>query len=205
MLQFLFLPETIAFTVALLLMLLLGAVEALALGGVIDLDLEPDTALGGALDWLNVGRMPLLMLLVLFLTAFGLTGLVLQQVALSLLGGPLPGLAAVPAAALLALPATRVLSGALAKILPRDETTAVDLDSLLGRRARIVVGRAQRGNPARARVEDRFGQAHYVLVEPEDADDLGDAAILLLTRRDGNIFRVIELEPDVFSQIGSQP
>ena len=203
MIEFLAQSATAPFTIALLLMVLLGLVEAIGLGSsAVDLDAAE---IGGALDWLNVGRLPLLMLIVVFLTAFGLVGLVLQSLAISLAGGVLPWFAAIPAAVLAAAPATRWLGTGLSRVLPRDETTAVDIDSLVGRRARVVVGIARRGYPARARVEDAHGHIHHVMVEPNDDASFTDAAMLLLTARHGDTFHAVELPPDIFSIMRPTP
>ncbi len=140
------------------------------------------------------------MLLVVFLAVFGMVGLALQQAALALAGGVLPWVAAVPAAAVLALPGTRLAGRLLAPILPRDETTAVSLDSLVGRRARIVVGVARPGSPARARVADVHGQAHFVMVEPVAGDAHDERAELLVVAREGDVFRVVEVDPDPFGE-----
>ena len=183
-------------------MVLVGVVEALGLGGsAVHVDVDHVGPAGEALDWLNIGRLPFLAVLVVFLAAFGLAGLIVQQLALMLGGRLLPWFAAVPAAIAVAVPATRWLSHGLARVLPRDETTAVPIDSLLGRRARIVIGTSQRGYPARARVEDVFGHPHFVMVEPADDGRFTDETLLLLTTRQGVIFQAVEIEPDVFSQI----
>jgi hypothetical protein len=198
-LEFLGQPQLLPFAVALLLMVLIGAVQASGLGDALDFD--DAGPLAGGLDWLNVGHVPVLVLLILFLLTFGLSGLLLQQLAQAVLGAPLHLLAAVPSAVGASVPATRGLSALLGRVLPGDETTAVPIESLVGRRARIVVGTARIGNPARARVEDVHGQAHFVLVEPEDETSFTAAAELLLTRREGDIFRAIEVEPDIFSNM----
>ncbi|PZN93839.1 MAG: hypothetical protein DCF31_11490 [Alphaproteobacteria bacterium] len=202
--MFLFLVQsgTAPFTVALVLMLLLGIVEAVGLGGsAVDFDLDDPGVLAAGLDWLNTGRLPLLMVLVAFLTLFGLGGLILQQAVLATTGALLPWYAAVPAAIAIAAPATRIATRGLARVLPHDETTAVAIDTLLGRRARIVIGTARQGHPARARVEDKFGHAHFVMVEPGDDSSFTEADLLLLTTRDGDLFRAIAIQPDIFSQL----
>lgn len=203
MIEFLVQPQTAPFTAALMLMVLLGLVEAIGLGGsAVDID---TAEIGGGLDWLNIGRLPLLMLLVVFLTAFGLAGLFLQTAAIAFAGAMLPWFAAVPAAVLAAAPATRWLGAGLARILPRDETTAVDIDSLVGRRARIVIGTARRGHPARARVRDAHGHFHHVMVEPTDDASLTETATLLLTARHGDTFHAVEIPPDIFSIMRPTP
>ncbi|MGA1852269.1 OB-fold-containig protein [Sphingobium sp. HT1-2] len=187
---FLLAPENIVFVSALLLMLLIGGVQALGLAGDADLDLDADADL---LGWLGFGRLPLLALIALFLTCFAVIGLLGQQAAHDLLGAMLsPWLAVPAAAAAAALPATGLAARLLAPLLPRDHSTAIPLDHLVGSRARIVTGRATRGSPARARVEDHHGQAHYVMVEPDnDGQVLEEGEIILLVRREEHLFRAI--------------
>jgi membrane protein implicated in regulation of membrane protease activity len=186
MLEFIAAPENLPFSVALLVMLLIGLVEAVGLGaGAVHLDADADMDGGGdLLGWLGVGQVPLLMLLVVFLAVFGLAGIAIQQMA-----GPLSLWIAAPAAVAAALPLTAVGARGLARIMPQDETTAVSLDSLVGRRGTITVGAARAGSPAQARVRDAYGQPHYVMVEPHDAaHPIGEGETVLLVRRDGNLF-----------------
>ena len=206
MFVFLTAPENFAFTVALVLMLLIGVVEAVGLGAGAALDVDHDADGLPLLNWLNPGRLPLLMTIVVLLAAFGLAGLAIQQFAASLTGALLPALYAVPAALVAALPLTSVLGRGLARVLPRDETTAVGLDSLVGRRAQIVVGTAAAGSPAQARVRDAYGQVHYVMVEP-DVDDqrFGEGAQILLVRREPTGFRaILDTSHFALSDVGPQ-
>lgn len=185
MLEMLAAPANLPFSVALLVMLLIGVVEALGLGAsAAHLDVHADADGGDLLGWLGVGRVPLLMLLVVFLAVFGLAGLAIQQLA-----GPLTLWIAAPAAVAAALPLTGLGARGLARIMPGDETTAVSLDTLVGRRGTITIGTARRGSPAQARVRDIHGQVHYVMVEPY-GDDLAiaEGETVRLDRRDGNIF-----------------
>jgi membrane protein implicated in regulation of membrane protease activity len=186
MLEIIAAPANLPFSVALLVMLMIGAVEALGLGAsAVHLDMHSDVDGGGdLLGWLGVGRVPLLMLLVVFLALFGLAGLAIQQFA-----GPLSLWIAVPAAVAAALPLTGLGARGLARIMPGDESTAVGLDELVGRRGTITIGTARRGSPAQARVSDVHGQVHYVMVEPYDDDhSIGQGETVRLDRRDGNIF-----------------
>lgn len=192
MIDFLTASANAPFTVALLLMLMIGAVEALGLGlGSVELDLDADGhGLGGDfLDWLGVGRVPLLILLVVLLALFGILGIAIQQLASGLLGAPLSPWIAAPAALIASLPLTGSAAGGLARIMPRDETTAVPIESLLGKRGTITVGTARRGSPAQARVRDIHGQTHHVMVEPHDDDAAyAEGETVLLVRREGSIF-----------------
>lgn len=190
MLDLLAAPEAVAFTAALVLMAAIGLIEALGLGASgFDLHLDLDS---GPLDWLGVGRVPLLVVLVAFLAAFGGLGLAGQQAWLATTGQLLPFYLAVPAALVAALPATALLARGLARVMPHDETTAYALDDLVGRAGTITVGRAREGSPARTRVVDPHGQPHHVLVEPNDpVAVLEEGDTVLLVRREGGHFRAI--------------
>lgn len=192
MFDFFLLPENLPFSVALLVMLMIGAAEAVGLGaGAVHLDAHGDVHADGGdlLGWLGVGVVPLLIVLVVLLAWFAMIGIGLQQLASSLWGGPLSPWLAASAALAGALPLTGIGARGLARLLPGDETTAISVEALVGRRAEIVVGEARRGSPARARVRDAHGQAHYVMVEPTDEDGrLATGETALLVRRDGELF-----------------
>ena len=211
MLEIVTAPANLPFSAALAVMLLIGIAEAIGLGAsAAHLDLGADAHAEGPdlLAWLGVGQVPLLILLVVFLTVFGLLGLTIQQLAAGVVGGPLSLWIAVPVAIVAALPLTGLGSRALARIMPRDETTAVSLDSLVGKRGSITIGTARRGSPAQARVRDAFGQVHYVMVEPQNADHpIGQGEVVLLIRRDGHVFTALGpgdgLTPHIHEQLGT--
>ena len=160
-----------------------------------DADLHAGAGLGGALvALLGLGRVPLMIWLVLALFVFAALGVALQGLATAILGAALDRWLAVAAAGAGALPLTGALARPLARLLPRDETSAVGLDALVGRRAVISIGRAARGHPARARVLDRFGQAHHVMTEPHDAgSELIEGDEVLLVHREGETFFAVAL------------
>lgn len=189
MLGFLLAPENLPFAVALLLMLMIGAVEAVGLGASaahLDVHAEGDADL---LGWLGVGQVPLLMLIVVLLALFGLIGISLQQLAAGLLGAPLSPWLAAPIAFLASLPLLGISARALARIMPGDETTAISLDTLIAKRATVTVGTARRGSPARAQVRDVHGQTHYVMIEPNgDDQSIAEGETVLLVRREGDLF-----------------
>ena len=157
-----------------------------------DLDLDSDGGLAGALDWLGVGKLPLSILLTLWAAGFGLSGLAIQEFALSATGARLPMLLPSLLALGLSFPILKISGAILRPIIPRDETEAVTTQSLLGSEGEIVVGTARRGRPAQARVRDKWGNAHYVQVEPDsDVDEFAAGAKVLLLKRTDNVFRVI--------------
>ena len=194
MAAFLFATENIVFVSAIVLMLLIGAVQAIGIAGDFDLDIHGDADLLGwlGLGWLGLGRLPLLMLLAIFLALSGMIGLIGQHLLLDFAGAMLSPLIAAPAAFLASLPLTGFAARWLPPLLPRDQSSAVPLDALTGSFARIVTGVARSGSPARARVEDAYGQAHYVMVEPDNAGQtLEEGETILLVRREDHVFRAI--------------
>ncbi len=187
--------ENVVFSAALLLMLMIGAVQAVGLAGDIEAHLPGDSH-GDAgmadtlLAWAGIGRLPFLMWLVIFLALFGALGLGLQQLITALTGGPGSNLLVVPLTAVAALPVTGAATRAVAHLVPALETTAIDRDELIGRYAEISIGTASIGNPARARVTDVHGQPHQIMVEPDSADQIFQTGeSVLLVKRDGDIFK----------------
>ena len=162
------------------------------LGGHAHFDLEhmgSSNALSGLLGWFHVGRVPILVLLVLFLFSFSAGGYVLQFLLLKLNGSLLPALTASLAALLLALGFVRGTGGLIARLVPKEETEAVSLKSLVGREAMIVLGTAQRGRAAQAKVLDQHGKTHYLMVEPaEDNVVFRAGERVLLVDREGSVF-----------------
>ncbi|GGW68568.1 YqiJ family protein [Alishewanella tabrizica] len=211
--QILLSSENLVFSIALMLMLLIGVLELVAVmfgtsmttsieSVLPEVELTPhsevgqldaDSALSRFFGWLRIGEVPLLMLLVVFLLSFGLIGLLLQSMLHSLLGSMAPAWFAVPCVFMLSLPVLRLGSGMLHHVMPKDETTAVSSDSLLGRIAIITLGTARKDYAAEAKVKDQHGYQHYVQVEPDNPLDVFQqgAEVLLLTRQ-GGVYKAIK-------------
>jgi hypothetical protein len=117
--------------------------------------------LGTFYDWLNAGRVPLLILLMAGLGAFAVAGLVLQTVAMHAATAPLPGLLASLIAVLAVAPTTRCVSRVIARFLPRDESYAIDEADLVGLTGIVTLGPVEAESAGRAKVQDRFGNAHF--------------------------------------------
>lgn len=195
MVGFLLVGDNVPFVAALVLMLLIGAAELAGLGSSLipDADASADLSL---LQWLNLGRLPLLMLLVVFLLSFGVLGLMGQRLVAALIGQPAPWFLAAPLALAAALPTTRAAGRVFARYLPTEETTAVDRDTLVGRMAVVVTGEAAAGSPAQARARDAHGQPHYVMVEPDAPEDVfAEGETVVLVRRAGATFFAIRGGP----------
>jgi hypothetical protein len=170
--------ETWPFTAAAFLMLLIAIVEGIAM--VVGANLsetlqhalpDPWDSVNGPFDkllgWLYVGRVPVLILLVLFLAGFALTGFGLNIIVHRLFGTWVPMIISVPVAFIATLPIVRFLAAGLARVIPMDQTFAVSFDSLVGRVGTIVTGTARVGYPAQAKVPNEHGHTLYVMVEPE--------------------------------------
>ncbi len=182
------------FTAALLIMLVLAAIEIVSfmLGGPFsslidnflpdfdvdvdldaDLDTDMDTAggLSGLMIWLKADQVPFLIILLVFLSAFSALGIGLQSLVSSAAGEPLSSIVASVLVLPATLPVMRFALKGIAKILPSDETDALGLDSLVGSKGTILTGVATRGSAAQAKVKNAKGDWIYVMVEPEDDHD----------------------------------
>lgn len=153
---------------------------------------DGDGAIDHVLGWLHVGRVPALVILLLFLLGYVIFGYGLQMVANGLLGAYLPawiaGLVAVPSG----MATVRGLGALVAHIVPKDETTAVSEQSLVGRVGTVTGGIARRGLAAQARVRDAYGRTHYVMVEPDLDDEIFETgAQVLIVRKSGPFYRCI--------------
>ncbi len=155
-------------------------------------EVDGDTGLDRVLGWLHLGKVPALVLLLLFLTGYTVFGYSLQVVMNGLFGGYLPaaaaGLAAVPAG----LATVRGLGALIAHIIPHDETSAVSEQSLVGRVGVVVTGSARRGLAAQARVKDVHGRSHYLMVEPDVDDEVfQEGAQVLIVSKASAFYRCI--------------
>jgi len=194
-------PESSPFLIASLVLLAIAAVEGLGLivGASASQWLDhwvhgpADGMAESWLGWLHVGKVPLLALIVVFLAAFAVLGFGMNIVVHALFGAYVPPLVAAPLALLASLPVVRVTGGVLGRIMPREETSAVSIDSLVGRIATVVSGTARHGYPAQARVTNEHGQSIYVMVEPDSAQTSFGAGepVLLVKRLSGTRFQGI--------------
>lgn len=194
------------FAAALFFMLLLAIAQAMGVADMLDGDasLDVDTAadvdadldadveggghagvIDGLFGFLGLRRVPLTAWLAMFLFFFAAIGFGIQELADSLLGAPLDRWVASVFAGGASLPVAAAASRPLGAILPRDETTAVTLDQLVGRRGTITDGIARTGSPARTKVRDHHGHAHYIMVEPhEESSQLHAGDVVLIVARE---------------------
>ncbi len=159
----------------------------------IDIPDASPTTIARVLTWFRVGEVPVLMLFVVFLTAFGLSGLMFQSIFQGITGGFMsPFVASIPVV-FVTIPIVRVLAGVMGNYMPKDETYAVSEKSLIGRKAIIIAGTAKHGKPVQAKVKDEYGQTHYILVEPDQAGiEFEIKTDVILVRQNGVIFQAVK-------------
>lgn len=155
-------------------------------------EIDGDSGLDRVLGWLHVGKVPALVLLLLFLSGYTVFGYSLQVVSNGLFQGYLPawlaGLLAVPAG----MATVRGLGSLIAHIIPRDESSVVSEQTLIGRVGVIVSGGARRGLAAQAKVKDSHGRSHYLMVEPDIDDEVfNEGTQVLIVRKAGAFYRCI--------------
>ncbi len=160
-----------------------------------DFDLNGDgpTFAHNFFGWLQLGRVPFLILLSAFLGTFGLFGAIGQWFIAGAFGAPLTAMIAGPLALLAALPATRVVGKFLGRIMPKEETSSIMLSDLTGQTATIIMGTASAGSSAEAKIVDRHGTTHFLRVEPlDESQEFHQGAVVRLMEKKGNTFKVAE-------------
>ena len=165
-------PDVRPFAVAAAIMMALGGIELLTtlvgvslseiIGKDIAAETDSDSGLGGLFLWINAGRLPLLILIVLALGVFAIAGFFLQGLAHGV-GLSVPVWIAAIAAAGFSLPAIRLTSRSIARIIPRDETYVVDDADFIGHVAEVSIGPLDQGLPGRVRLKDVFGNWHSLV------------------------------------------
>lgn len=172
------LPFAIALCFVLTLSMLegLGLVIGLSLMSLIeqftplDIDTELDVTSGGltgVLGWLCLHRLPLLIWLVVILSAFSFFGITLNYLSIINFNYIFPKVVLVFSSLVFSVYFTKVVSQPLSKILPKNETAAISKSSFKGLIAKITIGKATFESPAEAVIHDHHGQKHYVMVAPE--------------------------------------
>lgn len=201
-------PESQPFTFAVMLVVFVGLIEAVSLilgaslSGALDhvLPMHLDGLADSWLGWLHIGKVPVLVLLILLLTAFALFGLGLNALVHGLSGGYPPPILSSAFAFVAALPVAHGLGGVIARLIPKDETSAVTLDSLVGHVATIVNGTARKAYPAQAKVKTEQGQTFYIHVEPADDDAqfvVGDSVLLIKQVSGARFLGIANPRPDI--------
>lgn len=157
--------------------------------------LEASGFMDGLFTLLGLGKVPFLIWLSCLLFVFSVTGVVGQWIISGVTGAPLGAGFAALLAGVAALPLNGLFVRPIGALLPKDESTAVNLESLVRRDAVIQTGTARTASPARAKVKDAFGHPHFVMVEPHDPTaELAEGETVMLVRREGQVFFGVRYE-----------
>ena len=203
-------PDVRPFAISAAIMLTLGGIELLTMivgfsiseliGKDFALETESHSAIGGLFLWINAGRLPLLILMILALGVFAISGFLLQAIAHSV-GTAVPVTLAALAAIAISLPAIRVTSRGIARIIPRDETYVVDEADFVGHVGEVSIGPLDQGLPGKVRLKDVFGNWHSLVARASpESTPLPVGASVLLVDRDARSFIAISAPADLIAQ-----
>jgi membrane protein implicated in regulation of membrane protease activity len=206
-------PDVRPFAVAAAIMVALGAIELATtlvgfsisefFGKEFDLAAESDSAVGGLFLWINAGRLPLMILIILSLGIFSIEGFFIQGIAHAA-GLTVPVWIAAVAALAGSIPLIRIVSRSISRILPRDESYAVSEADFVGQVAVVSIGPLDQGLPGRVRLKDVFGNWHTVAARASlDSAALPVGASVLLVDRDTRGFIAISAPTDLIAQRSS--
>jgi len=213
MIPFLFSMDNLPFTIAVCVMLAISFLEGIGMifgisfFGIFEILFPfhgdedktqapaPRSLFGNLWALIQYGRVPAILLIVIFLTAFGLTGLLIQFMAKSIMGHYLPWFMAIWPALVIALPFACISAMILSKIPFREMegSFAVPEGSFIGKVATITLGTAKKGEPAEAKLRDPYGKTHFVMVEPDgEGEQFDQSTHVLLVKKEGSIFKGIK-------------
>ncbi|MFT4002787.1 MAG: DUF1449 family protein [Rhizobium sp.] len=153
--------------------------------------------IAGLLSWINIGGVPLLILIMLVLGIFAVTGFAIQTVA-DIAWTPLPAMIAAAPALLVTIPLVRGSTRTIARIVPRDETYAVDAADFVGRTGTVSIGPLDQGLPGRVSVKDAHGNWHQLRAcAGKGESPLPIGAKVLLVDRKADIFIAVSAPSDL--------
>lgn len=148
---------------------------------------------GSFIGWLNPGHVPSTIFIILFSGIYSILGFSAQWIYDGVTGGLAPGLLAGPLVAALAFPLVRSSSAAIAPVIPKDETNAIRVESLVGTGGVLTAGPINQVRFGIARFTDSYGTDHNLMVcgEGEETIANGSPVVLLGPHRDREIAFVV--------------
>jgi len=203
-------PDVRPFAVAAAIMVALGGIEVMTMligfsigeffGQDAAVEVDSHGAFGGLFLWINAGRLPLLILIILALGLFSIVGFLLHGIAHGA-GIPVPAWIGALVATAASVPLVRTTSRGIARIIPRDESYAVDEADFVGHVGEVSIGPLDQGLPGRVRLKDVFGNWHSVPARAShDSNALPVGASVLLVDRDAKSFVAISAPADLIAQ-----
>ena len=174
----------------------LFSVDELAL-----LDLSPDAATPArpsafrkVLGFLGIGRGPLLVSLIALAAGVSALGFLLQLTLDNITGSMLSAPLAFGIVALPGLWLGGRLAGFANRLVPSFESHGISEQTYHGRRGRVVIGTAGRGEPAQVRWQDMYGTTHSLMAEPlRDEDTITEGTEVLIVKTRARQPRIVTL------------
>ena len=120
--------------------ILIGMSISHTLDSVIDFDVDADT--GGHLSLLGLGKVPLMVWLMFFLGIFTILGFCATTLLVTTTGWVPSAYLSVPVITAVTLYLNSIACGLFARLVPRNETDAVNADSFEGSIAKVTLGDA---------------------------------------------------------------
>lgn len=210
MIEFALQPENYYFSFALGVMLGIAVLEIVttflgfALSSIVDsfmpdcdfdahvhVELDMDNVFSKLLSWIRFGKVPIIMLMMIFLTSFSLIGYGIQSFAEAVTGGLFSAFIAGWLSFFLSIPILHTFAVLLERYLPNDETDAVHSDTFINRIALLTTTPARPGRTVEAKVIDEHGNDHYIMIKPDGDFTIPLDAEALLISKDGNVFKAI--------------
>jgi hypothetical protein len=130
--------------------------------------------------WLNPGHIPSTVFTILFCGIYSIVGFSSQWIYDGLTGALAPGLLATPLVAALVLPLVRGSSEAIAPLIPRDESSAISVDTLVGSSGVITAGPIGPDDFGMARFTDQHGTDHNLMVCGDGEEYIANGAAVVL-------------------------
>jgi hypothetical protein len=128
-----------------------------------------------------------------FVGIFGILGLTINYISLTVVGFTWPTMISGPTAFLMTLPLVARISRTIAKFLPRDETNSIHVSALVGLTGTIISGTASKDGQAFATVYDPYLTQHTVRVFSMDGPIPTYSKVTLVNYSDQGHFLVTKL------------
>lgn len=173
--------------------LLVAEFLALMVGGSLNHTVDLDADLEASLDWLHLGKIPLIVFLIVLLSSFSFVGYGISFLAKALGFSALSPWISAPIALVTSLPIVSVAGRALAKFMPGFESDAITNNDLLGKIGVITVGECRKDLAAEVRItmeDKRSSYARVVLTDPDAVATKGQE-LVLVRHVSGNLYEAV--------------
>ena len=143
--------------------------------------------------WVNPGHVPSTVFIILFSGIYSILGYSAQWIYNGIASGLLPALLVGPVVLACTLPIVRSLSASIAPLLPKDETSAIKVESLIGSSGILTAGPTGPVDFGIARFTDNFGTDHNLVVCSESNEHIatGSQVVLLGPHKDREIAFIV--------------